>query len=164
MIRFGLSSRKHLTGADLYVRIMQIAAVLPAVYILIASGYLYVFAVDGPLSFMFDMGISILPRWAVLILSAVYRKTLSEVLVCFMLTVSALVLGLIMKRLLEEHEGQSKFQRNIRYVLIGLIAADLILRLIPFGFSDQFGTVISVAGAIIRIACLCLLIMDLRAK
>ena len=83
---------------------------------------------------------------------------------CFMLTVSALVLGLIMKRLLEEHEGQSKFQRNIRYVLIGLIAADLILRLIPFGFSDQFGTVISVAGAIIRIACLCLLIMDLRAK
>ncbi len=164
MIRFGLNSRKQLTGADLYVRIMQIAAVAPAVYILIASGYLYVFAVDGPLSFMFDMGISILPRWAVLILSAVYRKTLSEVLVCFMLTVSALVLGLIMKRLLEEHEGQSKLQRNIRYVLIGLIAADLILRLIPFGFSDQFGTGISVAGAIIRIACLCLLIMDLRAK
>ena len=161
MIRFGFDSKKTLTGADAYVRIMQTAAMLPAAYILIASGYLYVFAVNGLLSLAFDIGITALPRWFVLILSFVYRKTASEVIVFFMMTAGALVFGLILDRLLK---GKEEIQKKLRCILIALIAVDLILRIIPLGFAAQFGTAVSIVGATVRIACLGLLLMDLRAE
>ena len=46
-MKFGIGIRKRLSGAELYVIVYQISCVLPALYILIASGYMALFAKKG---------------------------------------------------------------------------------------------------------------------
>ena len=160
-MKFGVQSGKQLSGAGLYVILMQAASLLPLPYFLTVSGYLGVITKRGVLPFLFDAGFAALPRWESLLLSLLYRNTAHELLVCFVLLAAALAFGIIMKRLLQ-NEGKTAVV--LRTVLCGLIAADLLLRLALPGFRTAFGMPAAVVGLVIRLAMLGLLIGDLIAE
>jgi uncharacterized membrane protein YqaE (UPF0057 family) len=156
---FGLNEKARMTGAGLYARVFQIASLLPPVYIFLVSGYMALISRKGLFSILFDLGISALPRAEVLALSWVYRLTSSEVIVHFALLILGFVFGLVVTRLLKKE----KAARGTRRVLAVLIAADLVLRLIPLRFNLAFGPAAAIAGFVIRLGCLALLLLDMRA-
>ena len=71
--------------------------------------------------------------------------------------VSALVYGVVMNRLLHSERG-----RTVRIVLAALIALDLIVRLIPLGFTQAFGLPCEIAAFVLRAVSLVLVLLDLR--
>lgn len=156
-MKFGLNDRKYLTGGGLYVRILQIAALLPVLYVVVAPSYPPILTQRSALSVLFDLGFSALPRWEMLGLSALYRVTASEIAVCFALLIPALAFGLAAKKLPEKHA------RTARLVCAALVAADLVLRLLPLKFNTAFGLPCAAAGFALRLGCLLLLLLDLRA-
>lgn len=158
-MKFGIGDRKHLSGADLAVCVTQIAAALPLIYLLVASGWYALLGEKTAVSLLFDFGVSVIPRALALALSRLYRLTGSEVLFSLLLTALALVYGIAMKSLLRGAHG-----RTVRIVLAALIALDLIARLITPRFAAAFGLPVMIAAFLIRAACLALVILDLTAK
>lgn len=159
-IEFGIGKRGVLSGADVSVRAYQICSLLAAAYILIAANYPPVF-MKGGAGLLLDLGVNALPRWEALLLSEVYRTTLSEIAVYFIMLGLALAAGLAAKRLLHPGSGSG---RGMRIAFIVLIAADLVVRLLPLHFNKVFSLPVSVAGFAVRLACLALIVLDLRAE
>ena len=160
-MKFGFRHPKKLSGAGLYVCIMQIASLLPVLYIFIASGYMSVLTKRNVLSFLFDVGVSILPRAETLAVSELFRLTSDEILICLVLPLIALIFGLVVNPLLK---SKSRAALVTRIVLIVLIAADIVIRLLPFRFNHVFGTVPSVIGFIVRLGCIALIAADIVAE
>ena len=158
-MKFGLYYRHAYTGSDLYVLVQQIAALLIAPFMLFSSGYTGLFTSRGLLALLFDAGFSVLPRAEALALSLTYRRTESELIVFFSVLVFALALGLVYGRLL--HGEKSGVVTRV--VLAVLLSADLLLRLLPFSFNGAFGISAAVLGFAVRLACLVLVLLDLRA-
>ena len=157
-MKFGIDIRGKLTGADLAVRIVQIAAALPMLYFVILSGWLSLLTQDTPLTYLFSLGVCAIPRAVALGLSALYRHTGGEVLFSMLLAAAALFYGVVMNRLLHSERG-----RTARVVLIALIAIDLVLRLLPLGFTKAFGLPCEIIAFALRAVCLVLILLDLRA-
>lgn len=156
-MKFGFENRRQLTGADLYVRIFQVASLLPALYILILPGYPGIVTHRSVLSALFDLGFSALPRTETLLLSLLYRRTGSEILMFFALLLAALMFGILSKRLL------ARTPRATRLVCALLICADFALRLLPLRVNTAFGQPYSAIGFAVRVLCLALIAMDLNA-
>ena len=172
-IEFGIGKRKVYTGADLYVRIFQLVSILPLIYIFTATGYTALFRRSGAaakiISWLFDIGLSSLPRAEAWLLSWVYRLTSSEVIVYFALLITALALGMCTGALFgttynDDYDKSDRRARKNRIVFSALIAADLVMRLIPVHYNLVFGIAPAVIGFILRAACLCFLIMDIRSN
>lgn len=159
-IRFGINVRKKLTGAELYVKILQITSLMPLLYIFLSSGYLAIFRSKSLYSVLFDLGIMALPRWETLGLSYIYRLTLSEIIVYFSIVIIALILGLMTNRIFKEDRETGIKARKVFAVLI---AIDLVVRLIPMRFNLVLGVPAAVFGFIIRALCLVLIILDLKS-
>ena len=157
-MKFGIDIRGKLTGADLAVRIVQIAAALPMLYFVILSGWLALLTQDTPLTYLFSLGVCAIPRAVALGLSALYRHTGGEVLFSMLLVAAALAFGVVMNRLLHSERG-----RTTRVVLAVLIGIDLILRLLPFGFAKAFGLPCEILAFAFRAVSLILVLLDLRA-
>lgn len=157
-MKFGVGIRKKLTGAELSVRVLQLSSLLPCLYVLAASGYRGMFAQRGVFSFLFDLGISLLPRWEALALSALYRLTSGEILFYFAMLALALIWGLASRPLLGERHGVAG-----RKLYAALIAADLLVRLIPLPFNLTFGRPMAAVGFAVRLVCLVLVVLDLLA-
>ena len=157
-MKFGIDVRGRLTGADLAVRIVQIAAALPMLYFVILSGWLSLLTQDTPLTYLFSLGVCAVPRAVALGLSALYRQTGGEALFSMLLVAAALFYGVVMNRLLHSERG-----RTTRVVLAVLIAIDLILRLLPLGFTRAFGLPCEILAFALRSASLVLVVLDLRA-
>lgn len=155
---FGIDIRGRLTGADLAVRIVQIAAALPMLYLVILSGWLSLLTQDTPITYLFSLGVCAVPRAVALGLSALYRHTGGEVLCSMLLVAAALFCGVVMNRLLHSERG-----RTTRVVLAVLIGIDLILRLLPFGFAKAFGLPCEIIAFAFRAVSLILVLLDLRA-
>ena len=159
-MRFSLECRKKLNGAKLYVRIFQISSLLASVYFLAVPGYMAVILKRGVITYLFDLGMSAIPRYEALGLSFLYRLTLSEILVFFVMLSIALTVGVVSDKLLERDEKTSKI---LHYIFIVLLTADLIFRALPFGFNTSFGLVVAVLSFVLRLACLALVTADLIA-
>ena len=157
-MKFGIDIRGKLTGADLAVRIVQIAAGLPMLYLIILSGMPSLLTQETPVTYLFSLGVCAVPRAVALGLSALYRQTGGEVLFSMLLVAGALVFGVVMNRLLHSERG-----RTTRVVLAVLIAVDLILRLLPLGFTKAFGLPCEVLAFALCAVSLVLVILDLRA-
>ncbi len=157
-MKFGIDVPKKLTGADVYVRVLQITSLLPIAYLLTIPSYMGIITTNNVLTVLFDGGISCLPRAEALLLSLLYRITSSEFTVIFILLGFALAFGLMMKKLLH-----GKTARTTRYVLIVCIILDLILRLLPLSFNGVFALPYAVAGITVRLICLVLVIFDIIA-
>ena len=157
-MKFGIDVRGRLTGADLAVRIVQIAAALPMLYFVILSGWLSLLTQDTPLTYLFSLGVCAVPRAVALGLSALYRQTGGEALFSMLLVAAALFYGVVMNRLLHSERG-----RTTRVVLAVLIAIDLILRLLPLGFTRAFCLPCEILAFALRSASLVLVVLDLRA-
>lgn len=157
-MKFGIDVRGRLTGADLAVRIVQIAAALPMLYFVILSGWLALLTQDTPLTYLFSLGVCAVPRAVALGLSALYRQTGGEALFSMLLVAAALFYGVVMNRLLHSERG-----RTTRVVLAVLIAIDLVLRLLPLGFTRAFGLPCEILAFALRSASLILVLLDLRA-
>ena len=157
-MKFGIDIRGRLTGADLAVRITQIMSALPMLYLVILSGMLSLLTRETPVTYLFSLGVCAIPRAVALGLSALYRHTGGEVLFSMLLVAAALVYGVVMNRLLHSERG-----RTVRIVLAVLIALDLIVRLIPLGFTQAFGLPCEVITFALRAASLVLVLLDLRA-
>ena len=157
-MRFGIDIRGKLTGADLAVRIVQIAAALPMLYFVILSGWLSLLTQDTPLTYLFSLGVCAIPRAVALGLSVLYRHTGGEVLFSMLLVAAALLYGVAMNRLLHSERG-----KTVRVILAALIAIDLILRLLPLGFAKAFGLPCEILAFALRAVCLVLILLDLRA-
>ena len=158
---FGLDWRRGLTGTAAYVLIVQTCSLLPGLYILLAAGYMGIAAGENLFSVLFDLGLAALPRWEAAALSALYRLSGSEVAVFFALTGAALAFGLLAGRLLQ---GSPRAALGSRRVFAGLIAADLVLRLLPLGVNRAFPVWAAAVGFVIRAGCLALIVLDLRAE
>ena len=160
-MKFGLTSGKQRTGADIFVLIWQAVCLLPLPYLLILSGYPGLMTKNSVLGFLFDGGMAALPRWLTLGLSYLYRLAGHELVVYFILPVLALAFGLLMKKLLR---GGPKTAKAVRFALCAAIAADLILRIFTPQFRTLFGWPAAVVGLVIRLAMLGLVIGDLVAE
>ena len=159
-MKFGIDARKKLTGASLYIYCFQACSLMPLLYILVASGYNGLTGKNGILAYLFDLGMSAIPRIEALGLSFVYRKVLSEITVYFLLAGIAFVFGIITDKLLKNGERTAV---RARIVFTVLIATDLVIRLLPFGFNTGFGLIPAIVGFAIRLVCLILIIADLIA-
>ena len=159
-VRFGIDIRRQLTGADIYVSIFQICSLLPLPYIFIATAHPAIFSTHNLLSVLFDAGMTTLPRAEALALSFLYRLTLSEVAVYFVVLAVALALGLISSRVLRGNPEASVRFHKAASVLITL---DLAIRIIPVRANIAFGLPAAAIGLAVRAACLYLVICDLKA-
>ena len=159
-MKFGLNPRRKLTGAELVIRIQQVCALLPVLYLFTASSFPAILSMRSPLSFLFDLGLSCLPRAESLGLSLLYRLSRSEVWVNIALLGFALVLGLAAAQLLR---GSRRKARAVRWVLIVWIAADLLLRLLPLHCNGIFGLLTDGLGFAVQALSLVLTVLDLRA-
>ena len=159
-VKFGIGIRKALSGAELAVRFGQVCSMVCAVCLLAVSTYRPAMLHRGPLAVLFGLGASALPRWWLLLLSRIYRLSGSEVLLTFAILVPALAFGLAAGRLL----GEKKTAAAARRAYGVLILADLVFRLLPFRFNLAFGFVFAAAGFLLRLGCLALVFLDLRAE
>ena len=106
------------------------------------------------------VAVGIALRWWLLFLAFLYRISGSEVALAFALLVPALVFGLAAGRLLRE-KGSAANARRVFALLIGL---DLLSRLIPLRFNLAFGLPFAILGFLLRLGCLALVWLDLRAE
>lgn len=159
-MKFGVNLRKVKTGAEVYVLIFQAASLLPALYVFVASGYPYLMTKGGFLDKLFDVGVAALPRWEALLLSLIYRLSASEMVTYFVLLGIALAFGLLAGRYLK---GDHRIARNARVVLAVLIGCELVFRLVPLRCNLVFGWPIVILTFLVRLACLVLILLDLRA-
>ena len=143
------------------MRVFQLSSLLPGLYFLVAAGFMAVAASDNLFSALFDLGLAAIPRWEAAALSALYRATGSETAVFFALVGAALALGLLAKLLQRE---KRRTARAGRYLFAGLIAADLVLRLLPLGVNRAFPLWAAAVGFVLRLACLVMIVLDLRAE
>ena len=158
-VEWGISRRKALTGAHLSVGAFQLASLLPLPYIFLVVGYPAVITGRNVFSALFGAGIMAIPRLEAVALSLVYRATSNEVVVYFALLALSLVVGLVFKRLLNSEEEAAV---RVRQVLAALIAADLVLRLLPLGANGAFGFAASAFGFVFQAACLAFVLLDLH--
>ena len=121
-MKFGIDIRGKLTGADLAVRIVQIAAGLPMLYLIILSGMPALLTQKSPVTVLFSLGVCAIPRAVALSLSALYRHTGGEVLFSMLLVAAALAYGVVMNRLL--HSERGRVTRIVLAVLILAAASD----------------------------------------
>lgn len=159
-MKFSHKLRQCRTGADLYVAVMQLAALLAGLYLLVIPGYPALLTHRSALSGVFTLGMSALPRWEAAALSLLYRLTASEVAVFFGMVGGALAFGLAAGRLLT---GE-RTARTVRVILAALIAADLALRLLPLRWNTLFPLPYAIAGFVLRLGCLALVLRDLRVS
>ncbi|MBQ7688793.1 MAG: hypothetical protein IJT27_06210 [Clostridia bacterium] len=157
-MKFGLNPGKKMTGAELSVVVFQAASLLPAIYILVASGLMALFTKKGLPGFLCSLGFSAIPRLEALGLSALYRATASETAVCLGLLLAALDVGITAKKLLRAKE-KTAFAARIVYAC--LLGADLLFRLLPFSFNRSFGFAAAACGFALRLLCLALVTADL---
>lgn len=160
-VGFGIDIRKKLNGSDLYVKTFQIASMIPVIYMFVASGSLKLFSTGGPLAWIFDLGMSMLPRVEVMGLSYLYRSTSNEIIMLFTMLAIGLVLGLLSNIIFREDEKRGIAARKLFMALIGI---DLVIRLIPVRPNLVFGPVFAVIGLLVRAACIAALYMDIRAE
>ena len=159
-VRFGLGERGKLSGADVAVRVIQILAILPALFTFIAPGYYSMMTRKGFFSTLFQLGMCSLPRWFTTALSFVYRLSASEVAMHFALLATALAFGLIMNGLLR---GKPKKAFAVRVIFAVLIIADIIVRLLPLHINRVYSVPVTIFGFVMRLGCLALIILDLVA-
>lgn len=159
-IKFGVGIRRALSGAELAVRFGQAFSLLCPVCLLAISTYRPAMLHLGPLAAVFDLSASALPRWWQLLLALLYRLTGSEVALAFAFLVPALAFGLAAGRLLRSKRSAV----TARKIYAALVLADLILRLLPFRFNLAFGLPFAIAGFLLRLGCLGLILLDLRAE
>lgn len=157
-MKFGLNERHALTGAECAVRVFQLTSLLPLLYLFTLSGYPPLITKSGLFSALFDLGIMALPRLEALGAAALYRLSLSDLIVFFSILLLALVAGLAAGRLLK---GGERRARVLRWAYAGWIALDLILRLLPPKL--PFPLWAAVLGFVVRLGCLALILLDLRA-
>lgn len=159
-IKFGVNLRKAKTGAELHIMFFQLAALLSALYLYIISGYPYLMTRKGALLFLFDVGVTVTPRWEALLLSLLYRSTSSEIAVCLAILGFALLVGIVAANVLK---GKPRAALISRIVLAGLILADLVFRLLPLPCNQALSLGWNAAGFVIRLACLAAVLIDLIA-
>ncbi len=157
-MKFGLGFRKKLTGAELAVRIIQIAALLASLFTAILPGYLGLMKGGNLFSALFELGISACPRVGALAVSWAYRLTSSEVVLHFALLAFALGFGLAMGALLN---GGPKTALISRAVFAVLLAADIIVRFLPLKMNSAFPPVYNAIGAAVTVGCLALTVLDI---
>ena len=158
-MKFGLNIRNKITGADLYLKLFQISAVLPVLYILVLSGYPSIITRKSFAGFIFEIGISLLPRAESLLVSFLYKSRLSEMLAAFIPLIIALIYGIIANKLVKKDD---KISRTVHIVFIVLIAVDLAVRLIPLSFNSKSGLAVWIITFLIRALCLVFNILDLH--
>ena len=151
---------KAFSGARAAVVAFQIACLVPALFVVLASVYPYAMAAGGGYALFCDLGVSSLPRWLALGVSLLYRLTKSEVAAALALPAVALALGIVGKRLLDG----KKTARVARIVLSAAIGADLVLRIWPLSWVSLYGWGCTVFAFLFRAACLGLLLWDLLKK
>lgn len=159
-MKFGVNLRREKTGAEVSVVIFQIMSLLPALYIFVLSGYYLLMTKPSVLKTLFDLGLSALPRAEGMVLSLLYRRASSEMVAFFTLMGFALAFGLLAERMLK---GDYRRAKTSRVVFAALIAVDLIVRLLPLRCNLAFGWPIAIIAFAIRLGCLALILLDLRA-
>ena len=159
-MKFGINIRKKITGAELSVRVFQFLSVLPVFYIAVASAYMALLTQKGVLQALCEYGMAALPRTEAFLLSLLFRKTGHEVLVVFALLAAALAMGFGGGAVLRAKHNTA---RTARWVYAALIAADLVLRLLPLHINRVISLPAAIVGFVLRLACIVLVLLDLRA-
>jgi len=159
-VRFGIDIRRQLTGADLYVRIFQICALLPLPYIFLSAVHPAVLSTRNLFSALFDLGMCSIPRTEAFAMAVLYRETLSEEAVYFIITGLAIVLGFAADRVIR---GNPALSIRLHKAFAALICLDLAIRIIPVRANIIFGMPAEAAGFAVRALCLFLIVRDLKA-
>ena len=157
-MKFGIQRQKELSGAALSVRIYQIASILPVAYLLVLSGYPGLIGTGNVLTYLFELGVMSLSRQQVLLMSLLYRITMSEIVVCALLLVPALVIGLVSNKIFRKGP---QTQRTFRIICIIWITIDLLLRLVTLILLSSHVTVWTFIGLAVRLVMLAFILLDL---
>ena len=160
-MRFSCSERRALTGATLSLRVLELAALLPPLYVLGAVGYPALIGSDGPFSFLCRIGFALLPRVWLCGLAWLYKLTASEVLLCFAVLIPALLLSLGADALLRRRLPDA---RRARVTFAVLLALELVLRLLPLDINRAFGAGAAIAAIVVLAGCLALTLLDLLSR
>ena len=143
------------TGLELYVYLLQIAAMLPLLYILVATGSNILYLKRGITAVLFEIGTACLPRIVTYPLSWLYRLRMSEVFLYFGFAFFALIYGILVTRLSKKGNGMTK----VALVLVGI---DLVLRVLPLHFNKVFPLYLTLIGFAVRILSFLLLLREVR--
>ncbi|MBR1758548.1 MAG: hypothetical protein IJ744_07475 [Lachnospiraceae bacterium] len=148
--------KKKVSGVKLAVIIFQVISLLPLMYFVMTLGYSTVVTNYGFFAWLFDLGIALLPRVEVLLVSLLYHVTKNEVAVYFAFVVTALIVGLVFERLMS---GSEKTKQRTRMVTAVFIGIDLILRVLPLSVNLIQNGWFRAGGSIAAMICLILIIL-----
>lgn len=142
---------KKLSGTEKYVILVQTVSLLPLLYFIIGSGEAVIYTSKGVLSFLFDLGMACLSRAETVCLSLLYRYTGSELSVFFAILITALVFGLVMKRLMSGSERAGRITETAAFIFVIL---DIVVRTLPLDMNAKEGTLFMILGLLFRALCL----------
>ena len=148
------------TGADIYVLVFQSISVIFPLFVIATALYPDMLFLGGVVSFIWNFGICALPRVETVPLSLLYRLTSGETVVALAVLAVAIAFAVIAKRLFSEE----KTAFASRVTVVCLIAADLIVRLLPLHSSRVFGLPEEICAFVFRLVCLGLVAGDLVAE
>ncbi len=144
-------------GYMLYLYFLQIAAMLPLLYILNATGSNILYMKRGITAILYEIGTACLPRILTYGLSWLYRFSMSEVALYFGFAFFALIYGILVTQLVKKGNGILKAAA----VLVGI---DLVLRLLPLHFNKVFPLYLTLIGLLVRGVSLFLLVREIKEE
>ena len=152
---------KKLSGTEIYVLLVQIASLLPVLYILVGVGSNTLYTQKSIFSVLFELGIAFLSKAEVFCLSLFYRVSGNELYVYFVILILALVFGLVIKRLMH---GSEKTAKATSIVLAVWIICDIVVRLLPLRVNTVQEPLFRILGLVFRIICLLLVGSDILKR
>ncbi len=141
---------KKMSLNKIYIRFEQIVLLLPLLYLLSVSGSNVQIMQRDLLTSSFELGLSLLPRVTLFLLSLLYRLSRNEVLLYFAFIGIALLIGMIF----------AKKEAGDRWIILFLLS-DLLLR--PFGFR-RLSLPWELLSILIRIAVLSCFLLKRKRK
>ena len=151
-----MKKRKLPSGSELYTLIFQVVSLLPLPYMVLLTGSFSVLIRHGMTAVMFELFMACVPRIWLFIVSALYRVTINEILVYFLILSVPLALGLYVKKYLYEKDRM----RILSKILIIFTLTDLLVRIVPLKYNQLFSFGYQVIGIIVCIISLIALLKD----
>ena len=142
---------KKLLGFDGYRILLQVSALL-TVPLMIGEAITPALYVTAP---VFNTAISAMPRALTILCAKLYTSTQNELMFPIVAVLFAVLLSVAWQHL------PKKYRRIGLAVIAACIAADLVIRLLPFWFNDILPSTYNVIGFAVRALSLVLVILGL---
>ena len=142
----------------IYASLVQIASLLPMIYLLVGAGASVIYTHRNLFSVLFELGAACLSRAEVYLASLFYRSSGNELFLLFGLLIIALIFGLVIKKL---STGSEKARKITGVVFAVWCVIDIVIRFLPLRVNTAQTMPFRIVGIVFRLVCLALCAMSL---